>query len=69
MTPPAGAGAAGDEGSDEPCVCDTDFTCMADKHDSCGDCGSPLASPDEVESGLCLRCLNGPVPGPMEVVR
>lgn len=28
----------------------------------CGDCGAPLASPEELESGLCLRCLNGPVP-------
>lgn len=27
------------------------------------DCGAPLASPEEMESGLCLRCLNGPVPG------
>lgn len=26
------------------------------------ECGKRLASPDEVESGLCARCLYGPVP-------
>jgi len=29
---------------------------------SCTDCRAPLTSPDELESGLCLHCLNGPVP-------
>jgi hypothetical protein len=25
------------------------------------ECGTPLAQPDELESGLCLQCLNGPI--------
>jgi hypothetical protein len=28
----------------------------------CTDCRAPLDSPNELESGLCLRCLNGPLP-------
>jgi hypothetical protein len=34
---------------------------VADNADEeCDDCGVPLAQPDELESGLCLQCLNGP---------
>jgi hypothetical protein len=29
--------------------------------EECTDCGTPLAQPDELESGLCLQCLNGPI--------
>lgn len=28
---------------------------------SCTHCRKPLSQPDELESGLCLRCLNGPL--------
>jgi hypothetical protein len=28
--------------------------------EECDDCGVPLAQPDELKSGLCLQCLNGP---------
>lgn len=28
----------------------------------CNDCGRTLTQPDEHTSGLCLHCLNGPIP-------
>lgn len=35
-----------------------------DEAEACSDCGRTLTQPDEHTSGLCLRCLNGPLPAP-----
>jgi hypothetical protein len=37
---------------------------VEDDEPACSDCGKTLTQPDEHTSGLCLRCLNGPLPEP-----
>lgn len=48
---------------DEPCVCDTDFTCMADEHDKgrCDACEAPGIYPlccADHQARMCNSCTN-----------
>ena len=54
------------QNDDEPCVCDTDFTCLADKHDAPGSCWAPCGGPmhtgndSHPPADICNQCAPRP---------